>query len=159
MTSLVNVEGRHLSGPESWLAFLLFISRSPLDTSLRVPLAPVVAFLQERNGLTPPLRASILQEQSVLSSFSVARSISGQATASLLRSAMEALPHTPESSIMLVSDGGSENVNVSVSDYLASVQLKLHIAQVDVSFSNSMIEAVNKIRNRQLNRTRVNKII
>ena len=58
---------------------------------------------------------------------------------------MEALPHPPESSIMLVSDGGSENVNVSVSDYLASVQLKLHIAQVDVSFSNSMIEAVNKI--------------
>jgi len=104
-----------------------------------------VTVLRTRDGVRSYIQLILDSFSKRILAFSVARSISGQATAALLRSAMEALPHTPESSIMLVSDGGSENVNISVKDYLASVPLKLHIAQVDVSFSNSMIEAVNKI--------------
>lgn len=45
------------------------------------------------------------------------------------------------------SDGGSENVNKTVSGYIDSNggALEHMIAQKDVAFSNSMIEAVNKI--------------
>jgi putative transposase len=39
---------------------------------------------------------------------------------------------------------GSENDNAIVSEYTASTPLKHLIAQVDVSFSNSIIEAANK---------------
>jgi transposase InsO family protein len=41
----------------------------------------------------------------------------------------------------VVADGGSENVNAEVNDVLAEKGLRRTLAQVDVTFSNSMIEA------------------
>ena len=104
-----------------------------------------VTVLRTQDGVRSYIQLIIDSFSKRILAFSVARSISGKATTALLRSTMESLPQTPENSIMLISDGGSENVNVSVKDYLSSVPLKLYVAHVDVSFSNSMIEAVNKI--------------
>ena len=47
--------------------------------------------------------------------------------------------------VQLLSDGGSENVNNVVSDFTISNHIKHLIAQKDVTFSNSMIESINKI--------------
>lgn len=47
--------------------------------------------------------------------------------------------------IQLLSDGGSENVNTTVSNFTSSNHIKHLIAQKDVSFSNSMIESINKV--------------
>lgn len=104
-----------------------------------------VTVLRTRDGVRSYIQLILDNFSKRILAFSVARSISGQASTALLRSTMEPLPHKPDESIMLISDGGSENVNISVKDYLASTSLKLHIAQVDVSFSNSLIEAVNNI--------------
>ena len=48
--------------------------------------------------------------------------------------------------IQFLTDGGSENVNSNVSGYLNSLPIKTNhlIAQKEVVFSNSMIEALNK---------------
>ena len=42
---------------------------------------------------------------------------------------------------VVVADSGSENVNREVDGVLESVELRLVLAQVEVTFSNSMIEA------------------
>ena len=47
--------------------------------------------------------------------------------------------------VQLLSDGGSENVNSSVSNFTSSNNIQHLIAQKNVVFSNSMIEAINKI--------------
>jgi putative transposase len=49
--------------------------------------------------------------------------------------------------LQFLTDGGSENVNAVVSNFINSpdIPIKHIIAQKDVVFSNSMIEAVNKI--------------
>tara|TARA_R110002096_G_scaffold433905_1_gene654074 strand:+ start:407 stop:1687 length:1281 start_codon:yes stop_codon:yes gene_type:complete len=49
--------------------------------------------------------------------------------------------------LQFLTDGGSENVNALVSNFINSpdIPIKHIIAQKDVVFSNSMIEAVNKI--------------
>ncbi|MFN8393779.1 MAG: DDE-type integrase/transposase/recombinase [Bacteroidia bacterium] len=47
----------------------------------------------------------------------------------------------------LVVDGGTENQNLTVREYLEQpeITIKMVTAQVDVSFSNSIVEAVNRI--------------
>jgi putative transposase len=104
-----------------------------------------VTVLRTQDGVRSYIQLIIDSFSKRILAFAVTLCISGKTTAALLRSALEALPRAPEASIMLISDGGSENVNASVKEYLSSVPLKLHVAHVDVSFSNSMIEAVNKI--------------
>jgi putative transposase len=47
--------------------------------------------------------------------------------------------------VQLLSDGGSENLNTTVKHFTSSNNIKHLIAQKDVVFSNSMIEAINKI--------------
>ena len=42
---------------------------------------------------------------------------------------------------LLVSDAGSENVNRNVDDVLDGIDLERVLAQIDVTYSNSMIEA------------------
>ena len=71
--------------------------------------------------------------------------ISGLNSMELLRSAFSSLTTTPSENISLIVDGGSENNNSIVHAYLDTVPIRKLIAQVDVSFSNSLIEAVNKI--------------
>ncbi|OHD36055.1 MAG: hypothetical protein A2Y30_01275 [Spirochaetes bacterium GWE1_32_154] len=51
------------------------------------------------------------------------------------------IPHDVE----LIVDGGSEVNNGTVDSYIKTIDVKKIIAQQDISFSNSMIEAVNKI--------------
>ena len=96
-----------------------------------------VTVLRTRDGVRSYIQLILDSFSKRILAFSVARSLSGQATVTLLRSAIEALPHTPESSIMLVSDGGSENVNISVKDYLASVPLYLQEGYPVISFGRS----------------------
>ena len=55
------------------------------------------------------------------------------------------LSQAPREAVSLIVDGGPENNNRMVEAYLETVTIKKLIARVDVTFSNSMIEAVNKI--------------
>ena len=78
-------------------------------------------------------------------SWKVSASVSGLISTELLRTAFAALGNHPPELIKLIVDGGSENSNRTVSAFLESLPIKKLIAQVDVTFSNSIIEAVNKI--------------
>lgn len=68
---------------------------------------------------------------------------SGQAIRSLLQ---EARNNYKPRRLKLLIDGGPENINIKVSHYLNALPLPTEhmIAQKDVVFSNSMIEAFNK---------------
>ena len=74
--------------------------------------------------------------------YKIKSSSSGVAIKELLQNAY--LKYKPDS-IQLLSDSGSENVNTIVSDFTVSKHIKHLIAQKNVSFSNSMIEAIKKI--------------
>ena len=71
-------------------------------------------------------------------------SSSGKAIRRLLQNAYKA--YKPQNTIFL-TDGGSENINKNVSSLLNSYNDTIihRIAQRDVLFSNSMIEAFNKV--------------
>jgi len=75
--------------------------------------------------------------------YKVEKHSSGKAITQLLQEANT--KHKPKS-IQFLTDGGSENVNSSVSSYLNALPIKTRhqIAQKDVVFSNSMVEALNK---------------
>ena len=62
------------------------------------------------------------------------------ATCRILREAAMEIAGKVEGSL-LVSDAGSENVNRNVDDELEGVDLERVLAQIDVTYSNSMIEA------------------
>ncbi len=51
------------------------------------------------------------------------------------------------SDVQLIVDGGSENINSTVDEYINApgISIKRIIAQQDIIFSNSIVEAVNKI--------------
>jgi putative transposase len=76
--------------------------------------------------------------------YKIKSSSSGIAIKQLLQTAC--LEYKPNQ-IQLLSDGGSENVNTTVSSFINTNQIPIKhmIAQKDVVFSNSMIEAINKI--------------
>ena len=97
--------------------------------------------------------------------YRIESSSSAQAITSLLK---EATTKYEPDKICFLTDGGSENVNSSVSNFLTSqpFQTKHMIAQKDVVFSNSMIEALNKVIKQQflyplqiLTRTSLEKIL
>jgi len=71
--------------------------------------------------------------------------VSGLSTTELLKAAFATLEQVPSQNIDLIVDGGSENNNRTVEGYLSTVPIRKLIAKVDVTFSNSLIEAVNKI--------------
>lgn len=76
--------------------------------------------------------------------YRIEKSSSALAIKSLIQNAC--LEHKP-STLQFLTDGGSENVNTSVSSFIKTndISIKHIIAQKDVVFSNSMIEAINKI--------------
>jgi len=80
--------------------------------------------------------------------YRIERSSSAEAITSLLR---EATMKYEPNEICFLTDGGSENVNSNVSNFLTSQPFltKHIIAQKDVVFSNSMIEALNKVIKQQ----------
>jgi len=77
--------------------------------------------------------------------YSIENSSSPKAIKKLLQEAY--LKHKNKDTITLVTDGGVENVNTTVKEFLATTDqnIKHLIAQKDIPFSNSRIEAFNKI--------------
>ena len=74
--------------------------------------------------------------------------LAGHISLSMVREARE-LYLPPEGAIevpetMLLVDGGPENNNKDMDEYLVSVPIRKFVAQKDIVFSNSMVEAVNK---------------
>jgi len=61
-------------------------------------------------------------------------------TCHILREVVVQLKNCPEQTIV-VADSGSENVNGAVDDLLGGEELTRVLAQVEITFSNSMIEA------------------
>ncbi len=80
----------------------------------------------------------------IILGYRIGKSSSAQAIKELLEDACE--KYQPKNA-QLLTDGGSENVNTTVVHYLSSltIPIKHLIAQKDVVFSNSMVEALNKV--------------
>ncbi|NGX85371.1 DDE-type integrase/transposase/recombinase [Aequorivita sp. KMM 9714] len=76
--------------------------------------------------------------------YRIEKSASAIAIKSLVQNAC--LQHKPDK-LQFLTDGGSENVNSVVSNFINAIDIPIKhlIAQKDVVFSNSMIEAINKI--------------
>lgn len=76
--------------------------------------------------------------------YSVENSSSGIAIKSLIQNASE--KYKPEK-LHFLTDGGTENVNKTVASFIDSSEVSIEhsIAQKDVIFSNSMVEAINKV--------------
>ena len=74
----------------------------------------------------------------------IENSSSGIAIKSLIQNASE--KYKPER-LQFLTDGGSENINNNVSGFIDSSDVPINhiIAQKDVVFSNSMVEALNKV--------------
>jgi len=77
--------------------------------------------------------------------YTVENSSSPKAIKTLLQEAY--LKHKNKESITFVTDAGVENINATVKEFLATTDqdIKHLIAQKDIPFSNSKIEAFNKI--------------
>ena len=73
-------------------------------------------------------------------SWTLEKRLGSGGTCQILREAVLALNDCPDHPIVVV-DSGSENVNGAVDNLLNDEELTRVLAQVDVTFSNSMIEA------------------
>jgi putative transposase len=76
--------------------------------------------------------------------YRIEKSASALAIKSLIQNACQ--KYQPDK-LQFLTDGGSENVNSVVSDFINAhdIPIKHIIAQKDMVFSNSIIEAINKI--------------
>ena len=100
-----------------------------------------VTIFKTADGIKHYVHLLIDHYSKMILDYSIKSSASGIAIKELLQNAY--LKYNPDK-VQLLSDGGSENVNTVVSDFTSSNHIKHLIAQKDVSFSNSMIEAINK---------------
>ena len=72
----------------------------------------------------------------------------GKSTVSLIKLAFE---NSQNAKPQIITDGGSENDNHQVHEYLQTTNGKLTIAGIDIDFSNSMIESFfHRLKNRYL---------
>jgi putative transposase len=80
-------------------------------------------------------------------SWRVSLKLSSETRLDTIREAYDKHIHKSSSDVKLIVDGGSENNNSTVDGYINShgISIKKIIAQQDIHFSNSMVEAVNKI--------------
>jgi len=80
-------------------------------------------------------------------SWKVSIKLSAEIRLETIKEAYEKYIHDPSDDVQLIVDGGSENNNSTVDEYINSpgISIKKIIAQQDILFSNSMVEAVNKI--------------
>jgi putative transposase len=62
----------------------------------------------------------------------------------VIKSAIKSMKRNEGEPVNLITDGGSENINFTVRDFLKYTDVNLVVAQRDVHYSNSMIEAVNR---------------
>jgi putative transposase len=79
----------------------------------------------------------------------VSLELSGKITMNMIKSAFDKFVRNNQDvdSVTLLTDGGAENNNRFVDEFLENEKDKIQklIAQKDISFSNSMVEAVNMI--------------
>ena len=101
-----------------------------------------VTIFKTVDGMKQYIHLLIDHYSKMILGYKIKSSSSGVAIKELLQNAY--LKYKPDK-VQLLSDGGSENVNTVVSDFTVSNHMKHLIAQKNVSFSNSMIEAINKI--------------
>ena len=104
--------------------------------------ATVVHTLDNRKGYVQLLMDNFSRK---IIAYRTSDSVSGLSTAAVLQKGYDSLQCTPVQKIDLIVDGGPENKNSAVKMLLESIPLKKLIAGVDVTYSNSLIEAVNKI--------------
>ncbi len=80
-------------------------------------------------------------------SWRVSLKLSADTRLDTIKNAYDTFIHNPSDDVQLIVDGGSENNNFIVDEYINSsgISIKKIIAQQDIIFSNSMVEAVNKI--------------
>jgi len=104
-----------------------------------------VTILKTADGVKHYIHILIDHFSKMILGYSIEKANSGLAIKKLLEKAY--LKYQPNEPITLLSDGGTENTNTTVAEYLNSdnVDIKHLIAQRDVSFSNSTIEMVNKV--------------
>ncbi len=72
----------------------------------------------------------------------------GKSTTGLIKQAFE---NSQNANPQIITDGGSENDNHQVHEYLQTIKAKLTIAGIDIDYSNSMIESFfHRLKNRYL---------
>ena len=99
-----------------------------------------VTIIRLLDGTRAYLHAVIDNYSRRILSWTLKERLGGGGTCQILREAVVQLNECPEHTIVVV-DSGSENVNGPVDRLLNDEELTRVLAQVDVTFSNSMIEA------------------
>jgi transposase InsO family protein len=99
-----------------------------------------VTVLRLLDGTRIYISAVIDNFSRMILAYEIAEKLSPLMTCRVLADAARHLPNRPPNTT-LVSDSGSENVNKHVSDALRDQHIAHVLAQVDVTYSNSMIEA------------------
>jgi putative transposase len=94
----------------------------------------------EIDGTRAYLHAVIDNYSSRILSWTLEERLGSGGTCRILRESILQLKNYPEHTIV-VADSGSENVNGAVEDLLDGEELTRVLAQVEITFSNSMIEA------------------
>jgi len=79
--------------------------------------------------------------------FQVSEKVSAEIRMQSIKQAYEQYIMVPGEEVRLIVDGGVENNNNTVDDYISSEEVSVQklIAGKDIKFSNSMVEAQNKI--------------
>jgi transposase InsO family protein len=101
-------------------------------------------FIRTQDGIKAAIQFVMDNYSRKIIAFAVSLAINGANTVKLLREACATLPCSQAEPTILISDGGPENVNGQVEEFVKAVPLKHLLVQTDVIFSNSMIEAANK---------------
>ncbi len=99
-----------------------------------------VTIIRLLDGMRAYLHAVIDNYSRRILSWTLERRLGSGGTCRILREAVVQLKNCPDHTIV-VADSGSENVNGAVDDLLDGEELTRILAQVEVTFSNSMIEA------------------
>ena len=99
-----------------------------------------VTIIRLLDGTRAYLHAVIDNYSRRILSWSLEKRLGGGGTCRVLSDAVVQLNDCPDHA-MVLADSGSENVNGAVDDFLDCEELTRVLAQVEVAFSNSMIEA------------------
>jgi putative transposase len=104
-----------------------------------------VTILKTVNGKKHYIHFLMDHYSKMILGYSIENNSNPKATKNLLQEAY--LKYKSKASITLVTDAGVENVNTAVQEFLNTTNqdIKHLIAQKDIPFSNSKIEAFNKI--------------
>jgi len=99
-----------------------------------------VTIIRLLDGTRAYLHAVIDNYSRRILSWTLEERLGSGGTCQILREAAVELKNRPEQTIV-IADSGSENVNGAVDDLLDDEELTRVLAQIEITFSNSMIEA------------------